>query len=87
MTDIGRGDWPVFVFPEALHFNQQDPKLVLTVFNPYEFPIIFKSKSPWQLINQSEDVGVLRLVLCSAPQKYAVVEAEGSVRPQSCVDM
>jgi hypothetical protein len=58
----------VFVFPEALQFDQQDPKLVLTLYNPYQFPISFK-------------------VLCSAPHRYAVGDAEGSARPGKCVDI
>ena len=36
---------PVFVFPQAIIFNGNDRehmKQILTVYNPYEFPVRFK---------------------------------------------
>ncbi|EDO30843.1 predicted protein [Nematostella vectensis] len=65
------GSLPVFVFPDALTFYQDDQsshKQVLTVYNPYEFTLKFK-------------------VLCTAPSRYLVVEAEGIIKPRCCVDI
>ncbi|XP_048588818.1 motile sperm domain-containing protein 1-like isoform X2 [Nematostella vectensis] len=65
------GSLPVFVFPDALTFYQDDQsshKQVLTVYNPYEFTLKFK-------------------VLCTAPGRYLVVEAEGIIKPRCCVDI
>ncbi|KAI8514347.1 Motile sperm domain-containing protein 1 [Branchiostoma belcheri] len=42
---IGEGRLPVFVFPTALTFyadDQRTHKQVLTLYNPYEFPLRFK---------------------------------------------
>lgn len=37
---------PVFVFPSGIHFFADEPhshKQVLTLYNPYEFPLCYKS--------------------------------------------
>lgn len=70
-TSLGDGKLPMFVFPAALTFysdDQSSHKQILTLYNPYEFPLKFK-------------------VLCTAPQKYTVVDAEGTIRPRCCVDV
>ncbi|XP_061426210.1 motile sperm domain-containing protein 1-like isoform X2 [Lethenteron reissneri] len=62
---------PVFVFPTELSFfadDQRSHKQLLTIYNPYEFPLHFK-------------------VLCTAPTRYTVVDAEGTVKEQCCVDI
>ncbi|XP_069684660.1 motile sperm domain-containing protein 1-like isoform X2 [Periplaneta americana] len=62
---------PVFVYPTPITFYLEDQnthKHVLTLYNPYEFPIRFR-------------------VLCTAPNKYTVVDPEGSVRPKCCIDI
>ncbi|MBN3318846.1 MSPD1 protein, partial [Atractosteus spatula] len=62
---------PVFLFPAELTFFAEERsthRQVLTLYNPYSFPLNFK-------------------MLCTAPSLYAVVDAEGSVKPSSCVDI
>ncbi|XP_043516261.1 motile sperm domain-containing protein 1-like isoform X2 [Frieseomelitta varia] len=62
---------PVFVFPHSITFfldDQSTHKRVLTLHNPYDFPIRFK-------------------VLCTAPNKYKVVEPEGTLKSRYCIDI
>ncbi|XP_033607454.1 motile sperm domain-containing protein 1 isoform X3 [Cryptotermes secundus] len=62
---------PVFVYPSPVTFfleDQSTHKQVLTLYNPYDFPIRFR-------------------VLCTAPNKYTVVDPEGSIRPKFCIDI
>jgi len=43
-----QADLPVFVFPTSLTFYSDDQashKQVLTLYNPYEFPLKFKGKA------------------------------------------
>jgi hypothetical protein len=43
--DINLSRIPVFVFPSSVFFNARDRdhlKQILTIYNPYEFPIRFK---------------------------------------------
>jgi len=43
--DVNLSRVPVFVFPATVFFNAQDRdhlKQILTIYNPYEFPIRFK---------------------------------------------
>lgn len=45
--DINLSRVPVFVFPTTVFFNARDRdklKQLLTIYNPYEFPIRFKGK-------------------------------------------
>ncbi|XP_034937918.1 motile sperm domain-containing protein 1-like isoform X3 [Chelonus insularis] len=63
--------FPVFVFPQSITFfldDQSTHKQVLTLYNPYEFPIKFK-------------------VLSTAPNKYKVVDPEGTIKSRCCVDI
>ncbi|CAH0686259.1 unnamed protein product [Spodoptera exigua] len=62
---------PVFVFPVSLEFYlnaRHTHKQLLTVYNPYEFPVNFK-------------------VLCTSPKKFTVIDPEGVIAPQSCIDI
>ncbi|XP_076379356.1 motile sperm domain-containing protein 3 isoform X2 [Megalopta genalis] len=62
---------PVFVFPQSVTFfldDQSTHKQVLTLYNPYDFPVKFK-------------------VLCTAPNKYKVVDPEGTIKARCCVDI
>lgn len=62
---------PIFVFPQTITFyldDQSSHKQVLTLYNPYDFPVKFK-------------------VLCTAPNKYQVVDPEGIIKAISCVDI
>ncbi|KAI4480087.1 PREDICTED: motile sperm domain-containing protein 1-like isoform X1 [Polistes canadensis] len=63
--------FPAFVFPADLKFyleDQSSHKQILTLYNPYDFPIKFK-------------------VLCTAPNKYVVVDPEGTIKAKCCVDL
>lgn len=63
--------FPAFVFPTDLKFyldDQSSHKQILTLYNPYDFPIKFK-------------------VLCTAPNKYVVVDPEGTIKAKCCVDL
>ncbi|KAI4499364.1 hypothetical protein M0802_005624 [Mischocyttarus mexicanus] len=63
--------FPAFVFPADLKFyleDQSSHKQILTLYNPYDFPIKFK-------------------VLCTAPNKYKVVDPEGTIKAKCCVDL
>ncbi|KAF7992897.1 hypothetical protein HCN44_005678 [Aphidius gifuensis] len=63
--------FPVFVFPQSITFfldEQSTHKQVLTLYNPYEFPVRFK-------------------VLSTAPNKYKVVDPEGTIKSRCCVDI
>ncbi|KAG7213533.1 hypothetical protein KM043_002794 [Ampulex compressa] len=62
---------PVFVFPQSITFfldDQSTHKQILTLYNPYDFPVKFK-------------------VLCTAPNKYKVVDPEGTIKARCCVDI
>ncbi|XP_072398521.1 motile sperm domain-containing protein 1-like [Diabrotica undecimpunctata] len=62
---------PVFVFPNSLKFylsTKSTHKQLLTLYNPYDFPVRFK-------------------VLSTSPNKYAVIDPEGSIGPQMLVDI
>ncbi|KAK1134830.1 hypothetical protein K0M31_007599 [Melipona bicolor] len=63
--------YPIFVFPPSITFfldDQSTHKQVLTLHNPYDFPIRFK-------------------VLCTAPNKYKVVQPEGTLKSRYCIDI
>ena len=80
------GKVPVFVFPVQLDFYYEDQtthKRVVTIYNPYEFDVTFKV-NPVQTSPESE---LYLQVLCNNPKKYAVVEPEGKILGQKCVDI
>lgn len=84
------GQIPVFIFPNSISFYVDDHKThkqVLTLYNPYEFPIKFHSK----YLEASFCIRFLLFwfisVLCTAPKKYSVVETSGSVASKCCVDL
>lgn len=62
---------PVFIFPQSFTFfldDQSTHKQILTLYNPYDFPIKFT-------------------ILCTAPNKYQVVNTGGIIRPKCCIDI
>lgn len=82
--------------------DQTSHKQVLTLYNPYEFALKFKGQSsgeqrcvlrvfssppPDCLYSNHVSHFILLPVLCTAPNKYTVVDATGAVKPQCCVDM
>ena len=81
------GKVPVFVFPVQLDFYYEDQtthKRLVTIYNPYEFDVTFKVK---RLAMTSEMRDTAGQVLCNNPKKYAVVEPEGKILGQKCVDI
>jgi len=97
--DSNQSRIPVFVFPGTVYFNANDRdqiKQILTIYNPYDFPIRFKGKRLQMklLIIQFEVVAerlikicFSHLVLCTAPDLYTVIDPEGSIKPRNCVDL
>lgn len=85
--ESGNRKVPVFVFPTSLKFyvnSRQTHKQLLTVYNPYEFPVKFKGNFFFLIFTFTLFVF---LVLSTAPNKYAVIDPEGSMGPLSCVDI
>lgn len=79
---------PVFVYPNSLKFylgSRATHKQLLTLYNPYEFPVTFKGKKIPNVYLCPPQKSIT--VLSTAPQKYLVVDPEGSIGPQSCVDI
>jgi len=66
-----QGPRPVFVFPGSLDFYLEDQSTHKRVLTLY---------NPY-------DVDILFKVLCNNPKKYAVVEPEGRILGQKCVDI
>lgn len=62
---------PVFVFPPSLVFYLDDQKSHKQVLTLY---------NPY-------DFAVRFRVMCTAPNKYTVVDPEGSIKPQCCIDI
>ena len=95
-NQTGRGSsttLPVFVFPTSLHFYADDSssfKQILTLYNPYDFGVRFKGKSLKSINGQLLTLNLPLLpstVLSTCPQKYIVVEPEGSIKPRCYVDI
>lgn len=87
---------PVFVFPQSVTFfldNQATHKQVLTLYNPYDFPVKFEGISPIYSFNVNLPFTHLCLtlhyilVLCTAPNKYKVVDPKGTIKARCCVDI
>lgn len=82
---------PVFVSPQSLTFSLEDKqshRQIITLFNPYDFPVRFKGKF--------NDIFLfllvflwyyLFIVFCTCTKKYTVVEPEGSISASSRVDI
>ena len=83
------GKVPVFVFPVQLDFYYEDQtthKRLVTIYNPYEFDVTFKVRR--LVTTDNVDIEPFHLqVLCNNPKKYAVVEPEGKILGQKCVDI
>nr|XP_055248993.1 motile sperm domain-containing protein 3 isoform X1 [Gorilla gorilla gorilla]XP_055248994.1 motile sperm domain-containing protein 3 isoform X1 [Gorilla gorilla gorilla]XP_055248995.1 motile sperm domain-containing protein 3 isoform X1 [Gorilla gorilla gorilla] len=72
---------PVLVFPPDLVFRadqRSGPRQLLTLYNPTGTALRFRG-----LVC----VCLYPPVLCTAPAKYTVFDAEGYVKPQSCIDI
>lgn len=69
--DLVEGSLPVFVFPTELVFYADDQTSHKQVLTLY---------NPYEFALKFK-------VLCTAPNKYNVVDATGAVKPQCCVDI
>ncbi|KAG5263381.1 hypothetical protein AALO_G00264230 [Alosa alosa] len=69
--DLVEGSLPVFVFPTELFFYADEQASHKQVLTLY---------NPYEFALKFK-------VLCTAPNKYAVVDATGAVKPQCCVDI
>ncbi|KAK3535849.1 hypothetical protein QTP70_021066, partial [Hemibagrus guttatus] len=69
--DLVEGRLPVFVFPTELFFYADEQASHKQVLTLY---------NPYEFALKFK-------VLCTAPNKYAVVDATGAVKPQCCVDI
>ena len=82
---------PVFVFPGNLDFYLEDQtthKRVLTLYNPYDSDIIFKGEKLNIIVSLALELfDIFLIVLCNNPKKYAVVEPEGRIAAQKCIDI
>ncbi|XP_036404773.1 motile sperm domain-containing protein 1-like [Megalops cyprinoides] len=68
---LAEGTLPVFVFPTELAFYADEQASHKQVLTLY---------NPYEFALKFK-------VLCTAPNKYAVVDATGAVKPQCCVDI
>ncbi|KAK6480283.1 motile sperm domain-containing protein 1 [Huso huso] len=69
--ELVEGSLPVFVFPTELLFYADDQASHKQVLTLY---------NPYEFALKFK-------VLCTAPNKYAVVDSAGAVKPQCCVDI
>ncbi|KAL4648277.1 motile sperm domain-containing protein 1-like [Arapaima gigas] len=69
--ELAEGSLPVFVFPTELVFYADEQASHKQVLTLY---------NPYEFALKFK-------VLCTAPNKYAVVDATGAVKPQCCVDI
>ncbi|XP_043570289.1 motile sperm domain-containing protein 1 isoform X2 [Chiloscyllium plagiosum] len=69
--ELVEGNLPVFVFPTELIFYADDQSTHKQVLTLY---------NPYEFALKFK-------VLCTAPNKYVVVDAAGAVKPQCCVDI
>ncbi|KAG8004233.1 Motile sperm domain-containing protein 1, partial [Nibea albiflora] len=69
--ELVEGSLPVFVFPTELVFYADDQTSHKQVLTLY---------NPYEFALKFK-------VLCTAPNKYTVVDATGAVKPQCCVDI
>ncbi|XP_006632943.1 motile sperm domain-containing protein 1 [Lepisosteus oculatus] len=69
--ELVEGSLPVFVFPTELLFYADEQASHKQVLTLY---------NPYEFALKFK-------VLCTAPSKYAVVDASGAVKPQCCVDI
>lgn len=69
--ELVEGNLPVFVFPTELVFYAEDQSTHKQVLTLY---------NPYEFALKFK-------VLCTAPNKYVVVDAAGAVKPKCCVDI
>lgn len=62
---------PIFVFPQSINFYLDDQTTHKQVLTLY---------NPYEF-------AVRFKVMCTAPNKYTVVDPEGSIKPQCCIDI
>ncbi|XP_031554684.1 motile sperm domain-containing protein 1-like [Actinia tenebrosa] len=65
------GSLPVFVFPNTLNFYVKDQSTHKQILTVY---------NPYEFVLRFK-------VLCTAPSRYLVVDAEGLIKPRCCVDI
>lgn len=87
---------PVFIFPEELKIPKTSRKQVLTLYNPYDVSLSFRSKKLTvynpvflhdYILVYNTCIFLSLVVLSTAPHLYRVVESEGVMKPHCCVDM
>lgn len=82
----------ILAFPEDLKFVEAERtthKQVLTVYNPYDFDVQYKSEfiSPLCSLIQNSFVFITRTVLSNVPSRYSVVQSGGIIKAKCYVDM
>lgn len=77
---------PIFVFPEELKFNETNHKQVLTIYNPYDVPLKYKSIN-LIILATCINIFIIFLVLSNSPLNYKVMGPQGTIRSHCCVDM
>lgn len=81
---------PVFVSPQSLTFSLDEKSShsqIITLFNPYDFPVRFKGKLNIFFNFPMFLLYFLIIVFCTCTKKYTVVEPEGSINASSRVDI
>lgn len=83
MSALGEGQLPVFVFPHAITFCAEDQashKQVLTLYNPYDFPVAFRvlSTSPRKYLVVDPE-GTIKSRCC-----VDIVIRHNAVSPSNC---
>lgn len=94
-TKLKMKNFPVFVFPVALEFYlnaRHTHKQLLTVYNPYDFSVNFKGlyaivKRVVIIVSFLYSLRMCFTVLCTSPNKFTVIDPEGVISPQSCIDI
>ena len=76
---------PLFAFPEELRFNESTRKQVLTIYNPYQTSL--KYKSEYLLVYQELGHFNFSTVLCTSPEKYRVMGTQGTLKSHCCIDV
>ncbi|CAK5111083.1 unnamed protein product [Meloidogyne enterolobii] len=77
---------PVFVQPGEINFIVDKPdtqKSLLTIFNPYPFPIYFRGIFKGKIVKKLN----FPLVLCNAPSNYALGLTKGTIRAGCYIDI
>lgn len=68
-------------------------KQILTIYNPYDFPIKFRGRRKYKAVNESIITHELNIdqifvsVLSTTPDYYHVLSPEGAITSKNCVDL